>query len=80
MTPDEILGNDRYKNWERITPPQGDVDVGEAKRIVNRRVTLMGSIDFSDLKFVEPDEIEGKVLDARIDNTTWYTKPAEKAT
>jgi len=42
-------------------PPQGDIQMDEAKRRVAGRITLMGNIEFRDLEFCTPDEIERKV-------------------
>jgi len=43
-------------------PPQGDIDVGEAKqRAVAGPMTLIGNIEFSDLCQLSADEIEARV-------------------
>jgi len=54
-------------------PPQGDVEMGEAKRLVRGRITLMGNIEFCDLEFATPDEIEEKVKHAVLDGGKAHT-------
>ena len=54
-------------------PPQGDIEMGEAKRRVDGRITLMGNIEFRDLEFAEPDEIEKKVRHAIEDGGKKHT-------
>lgn len=48
-------------------PPQGDVEIGEAKGRVRGRMTLMGNIEFCDLEFAPPDRIEELVRTAVLD-------------
>ena len=48
-------------------PPHGDVELGEAKRICDGRMTLMGNIEFGDLESGTPSEIEEKVRRAICD-------------
>ncbi|MEW6354692.1 MAG: uroporphyrinogen decarboxylase family protein [Planctomycetota bacterium] len=45
-------------------PPQGDITMEEAKRRVNGKIVLMGNIEFRDLEFDTPDQIDRKVRDA----------------
>ncbi len=47
-------------------PPQGDVEIGEAKRIVDGRMTLVGNIEYQDLELGTPEEIDRKVREAII--------------
>ena len=42
-------------------PPQGDVDIAEAKRIVDGRMTLVGNIEYLDLERGTPEMIDAKV-------------------
>ena len=45
-------------------PPDGDLEIGEAKRRANGRITLMGNIEIRDLDFATPGEIADKVKHA----------------
>jgi uroporphyrinogen-III decarboxylase len=54
-------------------PPQGDIEMGEAKRQVDAQITLMGNIEFRDLEFATPDEIEEKVRRAIEDGGKKHT-------
>jgi len=54
-------------------PPQGDIEMGEAKRRVDGKITLMGNIEFRDLEFAAPDEIEEKVKHAILDGGKEHT-------
>jgi hypothetical protein len=45
-------------------PPQGDISLAEARRIVGSRMTLFGNIEFLDMETLPPDEIERKVREA----------------
>ena len=54
-------------------PPQGDIEMGEAKRRVAGRITLLGNIEFCDLEFAEPDEIEQKAKSAIEDGGKEHT-------
>jgi len=54
-------------------PPQGDVEMGDAKRRVRGRITLMGNVEFRDLEFAGPDEIEEKVRRAVCDGGKAHT-------
>jgi len=42
-------------------PPSGDIEIGEAKRKVKGKITLVGNIQFSDLEFSTPETIDKKV-------------------
>lgn len=42
-------------------PPQGDVEFGDARRLVGDRMTLYGNIEFLDMERCPPDAIEEKV-------------------
>jgi len=42
-------------------PPNGDVEIGEARRMVGNKMTLVGNIEFSDLEYCSPKEIDEKV-------------------
>lgn len=42
-------------------PPQGDITMEEAKRRVNGKIVLMGNIEFRDLEFDTPEQIDRKV-------------------
>jgi len=53
-------------------PPQGDIEMGEAKRRVDGNITLMGNVEFCDLEFAEPDEIERQVQHAICDGGKKY--------
>ncbi len=48
-------------------PPQGDIEMDDAKRICGGRMTLLGNIEFSDLETLTPMEIEEKVKRAICD-------------
>ena len=48
-------------------PPQGDIELAEAKRICAGRMTLMGNIEFRDLGLATPSEINEKVKRALAD-------------
>jgi len=48
-------------------PPDGDVEMGEAKRMVQGRIALLGNVEFRHLEFAEPDEIEEMVQHAILD-------------
>jgi len=58
-------------------PPHGDIEMGEAKRRVAGGITLFGNIEFQDLEFAGPEEIEVKVkraiLDGGKEHTVLYT-------
>ena len=54
-------------------PPQGDVEIGEAKRCTQGRITLMGNIEFCDLEFAQPDAIERNVKHAILDGGREHT-------
>ena len=45
-------------------PPQGDITMEEAKKTVDGRIVLMGNIEFCDLEFDTPEQIDKKVHDA----------------
>jgi len=45
-------------------PPQGDIELDDARRVVGDRMTLYGNIEFLDMERCEPDEIEQKVRSA----------------
>ena len=45
-------------------PPDGDLPIAEAKRRAQGRITLMGNIEFRDLEFATPEEIDAKVREA----------------
>ena len=45
-------------------PPDGDLEIGEAKLRANGRITLMGNIEIRDLDFATPGEIAAKVKHA----------------
>jgi len=42
-------------------PPSGDIEIGEAKRKVKGKITLVGNIQFGDMEVCTPDEIDEKV-------------------
>lgn len=48
-------------------PPSGDIDIADAKRRARGRITLMGNIEFRDLEFATPKEIDEKVRHAICD-------------
>jgi len=54
-------------------PAQGDIEMGEAKRRVQGKITLMGNIEFCDLEYATPDEIEQKVKHAIEDGGKEHT-------
>jgi len=45
-------------------PPDGDIDIEEAKRLAQGRITLIGNIEMRDLEFNTPQQIEDKVENA----------------
>lgn len=45
-------------------PPGGDIEIGEAKRKVKGRITLVGNIQFGDMEVCAPKEIDEKVRQA----------------
>ena len=45
-------------------PPHGDVEIGEAKSIVDGKMTLVGNIEYQDLELGTPEEIDRKVREA----------------
>jgi uroporphyrinogen-III decarboxylase len=45
-------------------PPQGDVEIGQAKRIVDGKMTLVGNIEYQDLELGTAEEIDRKVREA----------------
>ncbi|TKJ45755.1 hypothetical protein CEE35_02835 [Candidatus Aerophobetes bacterium Ae_b3b] len=45
-------------------PPGGDIEIGEAKRKVKGRITLVGNIQISDMENCTPEEIDEKVKEA----------------
>ena len=53
-------------------PPDGDLEIGEAKRRANGRITLMGNIEIRDLDFATPEEIDDKVKHAINDGGKKY--------
>jgi len=44
-------------------PPGGDIEIGEAKRKVEGKMTLVGNIQFGDMETCTPDQIDKKVKD-----------------
>ena len=48
-------------------PPDGDIEMAEAKRWAKGRMVLMGNIEFRKLEFAEPDEIEELVRRAIVE-------------
>ena len=42
-------------------PPQGDLDIAEARRIVGDRLTLIGNIEFVEIEHGEPESIRERV-------------------
>ena len=42
-------------------PPQGDIELADARRRVGERMTLYGNIEFVDMETAQPDQIERKV-------------------
>jgi hypothetical protein len=48
-------------------PPDGDIEIGEAKRRAAGRMTLMGNIEFRHLEFATPQEIDEMVRRAICD-------------
>ena len=45
-------------------PPSGDIEIGEAKRKVNGRITLVGNIQYGDMELCTTKEIDEKVREA----------------
>ena len=45
-------------------PPSGDIEIGEAKRKVKGKITLVGNIQFGDMETCTPEEIDKKVKEA----------------
>jgi uroporphyrinogen-III decarboxylase len=45
-------------------PPDGDIGIEDAKRRANSRMTLIGNIEFRDMEFSTPEDIDKKVRDA----------------
>jgi len=45
-------------------PPSGDIEIGEAKRKVEGKITLVGNIQFGDMEVCTPDKIDEKVREA----------------
>jgi len=54
-------------------PPQGDIEMGEAKAHVDGRITLMGNIEFVDLEFATPEQMDEKVRRALCDGGKEHT-------
>jgi len=54
-------------------PPQGNIEMGEAKRRVAGRLTLWGNIEFADMEHCTPDQIEDKVRHALEDGGKQHT-------
>jgi uroporphyrinogen-III decarboxylase len=54
-------------------PPQGDIEMGEAKLRADGRITLMGNIEFVDLEFATPGQIEEKVKRALCEGGLQHT-------
>jgi uroporphyrinogen-III decarboxylase len=48
-------------------PPQGDIEIAEAKRRAAGRLTLYGNIEFVDMERCSADEIEARVKSAILD-------------
>ncbi|MCK5570075.1 MAG: hypothetical protein KAJ15_10175, partial [Spirochaetes bacterium] len=48
-------------------PPNGDIEIHEAKKIVKGKMTLEGNIQFSDLEFAEEEQINILVKNAVCD-------------
>jgi len=42
-------------------PPGGDIEIGEAKKKVKGRITLVGNIQFGDMEICTPEEIDERV-------------------
>ena len=45
-------------------PPSGDIEIGEAKRKVEGKITLVGNIQFGDMEVCTPKEIDEKMREA----------------
>ena len=45
-------------------PPSGDIEIGEAKKKVKGKITLVGNIQFGDMEVCIPKEIDEKVKEA----------------
>jgi uroporphyrinogen-III decarboxylase len=45
-------------------PPDGDVTLREARRVVGDQMTLIGGLEYRDFEMDSPDEIEAKTRDA----------------
>ncbi len=45
-------------------PPGGDIEIGEAKRRVKGKITLVGNIQINDMEICTPEEIDEKVKEA----------------
>ncbi len=45
-------------------PPSGDIEIGEAKKKVKGRMTLVGNIQFQDMQACNPERIDEKVREA----------------
>jgi len=45
-------------------PPNGDIEIGEAKKKVKGKITLVGNIQFGDMETSTPEEIDKKVKEA----------------
>lgn len=54
-------------------PPQGDIEFGDARRLVGDRMTLYGNIELVDMERATPDAIEEKVRRAIADGGTERT-------
>ena len=61
-------------------PPQGDVELRDARRLVGDRMTLYGNIEFVDMERCAPDAIEDKVRRAIEDGGTQRTVLCPSAT
>ena len=44
-------------------PPQGDVTINEARKIVGQKLTLNGNLEFNELEFTDTDHIKKRVLE-----------------
>jgi len=53
-------------------PPDGDLEICEAKRRAKGRITLMGNIEIRDLDFATPEQIDEKVKHAIIDGGKFH--------